>query len=427
MTTDRRPASLVIALVCVLAVAGLVAGFLLDDDEAPSPVSSGSTASRSAADLAFDSHLRVDRIARYAGPTYRLRGHSATARAETKVWWAAGSWWAVLLEPDQRVHIARWTGRGWTTGGPVVDTRARSTADVVWTGTRLYVASRLSNGQLQLRRFRLVGGTWRPLEALPRVIALGGSTSLSIDVDSRDRVWAVFNSRGRMWITHSSPQGLAFAPPTGLPGPDTVKPDDLGAVVAVAGQIAVLWSDQVRGAFRFAIRADRDPVAVLRLATAPLAGVRIADGHIRLLATKDGRILAAVKTSLGDADTDPPRSPLLDLLERSPAGQWTRHTVATTADQMTRPQLVLSADENDLYLLATAPQAGGAIYLKVADAHTLAFGQGRGTLVLGAAGDVINNATVGRNPVSASTGLLVLASDAGRAGYQTAVLTLRRP
>jgi hypothetical protein len=156
----------------------------------------------------------------------------------------------------------------------------------------------------------------------------------------------------------------------------------------------------------------------------PLRGLRIADGHIHLLATSSGRLFAAVKTSLGDSDVDPPRSALLVLLDRSPSGHWERHVVATTADQMTRPQIVLSRDERQLFFFATSPQTGGQIYLKVANTDTLRFAPGVGTTVIAAPTPTLNDPSTARTRVSARTGLLVLASDARHARYYTAVIPL---
>jgi hypothetical protein len=414
---------------CVGALAILTASVLWTSlDEGPEP------ARRTAAGTAAEANRLLDGVApvvlgpivQQAGPNYGLVGfHASGDKVQSKVWRAAGSWWGVLLNAaSHTTHIYRYQDDGWRDTKVVVDPRGRSKADVVWTGGRLYIASRVSNGRLLLRRFRLTSsGAWKPLDPAPGIIASGGATTLSIDVDSRKRVWAVFNQGGRMWVTNSSALGQRFAAPRPLPRPASVEPDDIGAVVAMPGKIAILWSDQVRGAFRFVIRDDDDPPGAFHVEPPPVRGVRIADGHIHMVALKDGRLLAAVKTSLGD-DVHARRSPLLVLLVRAVDGSWTRHTVATTEDQMTRPQIMLSADEDRLFLVATSPQTGGQIYLKVAATDTLIFPPGKGTVILDAPGAVINDATVARARVSSATGLLVLASDATHARYYTARIPL---
>jgi hypothetical protein len=383
--------------------------------------------------------VQFNDVRQISGPSYGLVLHEPTKdKEQTKLWYAGGSWWGVLLDrASQSTRIFRWTGAAWQDTGVLVDSRARSLADAVWTGRRLYIASRVSNARLILTRFRLTAGhTWSPVGSAPPVIALRGASTLSIDVDSKNRLWAVYNHLGAMWVTHSSPGGAVFAPARKLPAPNTVKADDTGAVVAVAGKIAVLWSDQVRGAFRFAIRDDSDPTSVLRTTAPPLSGLRIADGHIRLLGTPDGRIYAAVKTSLGDATDDAPRSPLLVVLLRAADGHWTEHVVATTTDQMTRPQILLSQDGRRLFFLASGPAPGSekpgsapgeTIYLKIADADRLIFAPGRGTPVLHTSAATINDATVARSRVSASTGILVLAADKFAARYYTARISLPGP
>jgi hypothetical protein len=413
----------VVALLILAAVGGFVALSRSGSDPAP-PSGAAPTAP-----VPEGLPIRLSDARQYSGPSYRVPGHAATKdKNQTKLWYAGGSWWGVLLDGrTQTTRIFRWTGTSWHNTGVLVDRRTRSLADAVWTGRQLYIASRISNGSSYLMRYRLRGGrTWVPVTALPRTIATGGSSSLSIAVDSRRRVWAAFNRNGHIWVTQSA-AGQPFAPARLMPGPDAVRPDDTAAVVASRGRVAVMWSDQVGGAFRFALRNDGDPVGVMRLQGPAERGIRFADGHIRLLAMSDGRILAAVKTSLGDAVKHPARSPLLVLLVRSRAGTWTQHVVATQGDEMTRPQIVLSSDEKRLFLLATSPQTGGNIFVKVADTRTMTFAPGKGTRVLTSGAGKLNNATTTRGLVSPRTGILFLASDTKHARYYTGEIPIPRP
>ncbi|MGA8210898.1 MAG: hypothetical protein WB441_02390 [Nocardioidaceae bacterium] len=431
---DRSPSSTtaLYALAAVLVVSSLIwLQFRSDPADAPSQVNDGAAPDTLPTNVL---PVRLDDVKTYRGPRYGLPGHQATKdKSQTKLWRAAGSWWAVMVNgASSATHIHEWTAqRRWRDTGVVVDGRADSLGDAVWNGRNLYIASRTSGGALTLARFRLVTGgagpRWVPLAPAPVLIAGGGSSSLSIDVDSRNRVWAVYNQAGRMWLAHSSEGGASFATPRPLPRPNRVQPDDSGAVTATSGSIAVMWSDQIEGSFRFAIRRDTEPLGRLEVSTPPVKGLRQADGHVRLLAMRDGRLLAAVKTSLGDELEDPPRSPLLMLLVRTTGGRWTQHVVATTADQMTRPQIVLNEDETQLFFFATSPQGGGEIYAKAADTESLVFGPGRGTPILGASGGDVNDATVARARVTDASDLLVLASNAAAAVYHTAVIPIGAP
>ena len=430
-TRPRRSRPSLIAGLFILAfVVCLGAGLYLavasrGPESAVSPVA-GSDDGAEESDLL---PTRLVDVRQYRGPSFGLSGHHATqSQNQSKLWYAAGSWWGVLLdERSQTTRIFKWSGHTWRDTGVVVDLRARSYADVVWERGQLFIASRISNGSSYLTHFRLEGGTWKSVTAFPRTIARGGSRSLSIAVDSRERVWAVFVRDGRVWLTHSAPGGSDFVPETLLPGPNAVHYDDTAAVAALRGQIVLMWSDQVTGAFRFAIRRDEAPTDEVNLGRPPMRGLRIADGHLDLATTRDGRLIAAVKTSLGDADRDPPRSPLIVVLERSAKGTWSRHVVATTADAMTRPQMVLTADQRTLFLFAASPQKGGDIYLKVASLKNLSFAPGKGTLIMrrGPAGK-LNDVTTGRTRVSNKTRVVVLASDAPRARYHTTEFTISK-
>jgi hypothetical protein len=361
---------------------------------------------------------------------YGQRGYAPTAdKSQTKLWWAKNTWWAVMVGARRGTQIYRLdeAQHAWVSTGVVVDARDRTYADAQWNGKELYVASRTSQGALLLNKF-LPSPTragWRPVDGFPVTIASGGASSLSIATDSKDRLWAVYNQRRRIWHAVSAPGGATWLTPKPLTRAGAVQTDDTAAVAAFRNTIGVMWSDQVTGAFRWAQRRDTDPVRRLDEARSPvLSGLRVADGHVRLLPAPDGRLYAALKTSLGDVKTDAPSSPLLMVLRRELNGSWTRSVAATTTDQMTRPQISLSADGSRLYFVASSPQRGGALYLKVARTDKVVFAPGRGTLLLSWPGAVINNATVGRQPVNARTDLLVLASDARQGVYYYAKLPL---
>ena len=60
-------------------------------------------------------------------------------------------------------HIFELKDGAWADTGVLVDGRPTSNADVVWTGTTLYIASRTSSGDLLLQRYTYeTGRVWTP-------------------------------------------------------------------------------------------------------------------------------------------------------------------------------------------------------------------------------------------------------------------------
>src|SRR5688500_8452600 len=65
-------------------------------------------------------------------------------KPQSKLWFAHGSWWADMFDTtSQTWHIFRLdrTTQDWKDTGVQIDDRVNSLADVLWDGTRLYVAS----------------------------------------------------------------------------------------------------------------------------------------------------------------------------------------------------------------------------------------------------------------------------------------------
>ncbi|SDY66692.1 hypothetical protein SAMN05661080_04216 [Modestobacter sp. DSM 44400] len=364
-------------------------------------------------------------------------------KPQSKLWFNDGYWWALMRtttngadgNPDVTIHRLQ-PDHTWLNTGAVVDSRAASTGDALWEGGKLYVASRVTSGAIQATRMSYDMGnkTYATDAGFPATVTSGDIESVTITRDSRARLWITFtkpdpadSTLDRVWVAHSTTSDTTWTAPFMVPVADnTVNADDISAIVSFSGKTGVMWSDQQTQVMRFAVHPDTAADDTGWTSEVAYSGTRSADDHMNLksLAEDDqGRIYAAVKTSRGDSSTDAPSDPSIVVLSRSSTGTWTPSTVATVSETLTRPQLALDSTNRQLYVVMSTEAGGKVYYRKSPLGATMSFTP-RATL-LSWSGALINNATTAKAPVTAASGLVVLASDSkGTMRYYHAELDL---
>lgn len=354
-------------------------------------------------------------------------------KPQSKLWYTDGSWWSLLVSSDTLVHIYELQpNHTWRDTGTVVDNRLNSTGDALWSGSdnTLVVASRQQGSALRVTRFsyQVASRTYRLDPGFPVVVNTGGgSESATVDRDTTGRLWVTYTRLSKVFVAHSDVSGLTWTSGFTPNVPDVaIKSDDVSSLISFQGSIGVLWSDQVSHAFRFAIHRDGDPDNVWKVEDA-LAGPNLADDHINLKGLSgdaEGRIFAAIKTSQDNAGAS---AVLTALLVRKPrpdgTGQWSMVPFGTVADDHTRPMIMIDRTNQELYFFATAPVEGGDIFYKKTSLSNPSFAPGRGTRFLDYT-KVVNNASGAKDPVTAQSGLVVLASAEGVKRYVHAEMQL---
>src|SRR3712207_5791626 len=121
----RRPSRLTRLLAVVGTAAALVAGTFA----APPPASA-------AVGVPID----------YVGHTYASTASPTADKPQSKLWFLDGSWWALMVADGTSTTTIHQLlpDHTWRNTGAVVDTRANSTGDALWSSrdSRLYVANR---------------------------------------------------------------------------------------------------------------------------------------------------------------------------------------------------------------------------------------------------------------------------------------------
>jgi hypothetical protein len=353
-------------------------------------------------------------------------------KPQSKLWNQDGSWWGLMLNPDGKVDIYELrAGHTWQDTGTQVDERSTSTGDALWDGRNLYVASRAGSGDIRVYRFSYFAESRSySLDAgFPVSVRGGGSESATIARDNTGVAWVTFTQAGKVWYAHSDNEGNAWTAADPLPVSDyTVASDDVSGVIAFTGKVGIMYSDQSTGRFYFAVHEDGHAADdwSLEIAMQDDGG---SDDHINLknlITDGEGRVFAAVKTSANDVPL-PDTFPLIFVLIRSNTGNWTREVAGVISDKLTRPQIVIDATHERLYMLATAPEAGGKIYYKDAPLNNIHFVPGRGGVFMSWSGATINNVSTTRDAVTAQTALVAIATDTAAHRYYHAELSLGDP
>jgi len=353
----------------------------------------------------------------FRGPSYAgADSFPSGTKPQSKLWWNDGSWWGCLWSTRAQflmIHRLDPLTQRWIDTGTAVEGRTRAHADCLWDGGKLYVATnRYTSGHgepgdaLELRRYGYDpdARVYSLDVGFPVLIGDSSTEALTIEKDSTGRLWAAWSSDRRMWFAHSLQQDRSWSLPAIHPRITAdLDRDDIGAIVAFQGdKIGMLWSDQVADAFQFTFHLDSDPDSLWSPIETVVAGPGIADDHVSLRASSDGRVFAALKTTTGR----------VLLAERSAGGTWTVRDVASAADDWNRPILLLDEAQRVLHVFATSPGIQGAIFEKTSPMDAIAFSAGIGTPALrDARGPAFNDATSTKQALDGTTALVVVASD----------------
>ena len=269
-----------------------------------------------------------------------------------------------------------------------------------------------------------------------------------MDKDSNGTIWATWTqvtgtgaaATAAVYVNSTTGTSGAWSTPmvvptTGAVNP-SVAPDDISALVAFQGRIGVLWSNQLDGTVYWSMHGDNAPRTTW---TGGIArrGTGEADDHLNIKSLQSdqaGRVFAVVKTSLDIVSSSTPSDPQIRLLTFRPGtGSWSATTFGTLADCHTRPQLVLDETNQRLYVVATGPTASGectatgagTVYMKSTPMDNPSFAPGVGTpIIRDTLSENLNNVTTTKQSVTASSGLVILASNIATDRYWHADISL---
>ncbi len=345
---------------------------------------------------------------------------------QSKLFFADGQWWGVLQEPvsrESRIQRLDWSTQRWHDTGVVVDERPFARADVLFHGDTLYVASAgISDSPGQAVRVAIFSydratGRWSLRPDFPITINSTGVVSSLIERADDGLLWVSYIEAGRLQVSHSTENDHRWVDPYRPVAAGTEVASDQVGMVATSGEVILLWSNQNDDAFFAATHLDGRSDADWEPSSVVLQGLLLADDHVNFKALGDGRLFAAVKTSLDDMPSFQPGWDQILLLTRQ-GSVWSAQQVGQIRDRHTRPIIVLDTEHDEVLIFATTPTLGGSIVMKHAPFGSLQFPAGKGREVIATTPDArINDATSTKQTVDAGTGLVVLASDDSTGRY----------
>ncbi len=369
---------------------------------------------------------------------YKFRSGDVTstpteAKPESKLWHNDGFWWGILWDPllfSHRVYRLDLASQCWRSVGPDIDSRPRSSSDVLWDGQKLYVVSRAKSnhrsedgpqdGLLQRFSYDSSTKTYSLDPGFPVSVNDRKSESLVLAKDGTGQLWVTWTQSHDVRINRSLSDDTTWGQPFDIPvEPKSLLSDDISSVIAFGGnKIGVMWSHQPDQKMYFSYHNDSsndtDWEAREEALADPVLGA-VADDHINLTTacTGDGTILAITKTSLEAED-----EPKIFLLKRSPDGVWSRHAFSFGLHKHTRPMLLFNSDTRHIYVFARAIQHPFSIYYKSTTLDDPWFAPGLGTpFIASADDDDINDPTSTKQCVTNETGIVVLAADSQTKRY----------
>jgi hypothetical protein len=376
------------------------------------------------------------------GPAYSAgtSGPPTTSKPESKLWFNDGFWWGIMARPsatgvDYHIVQLKWRSQRWVDTGVLVDDRGTTRQDVLWTGSKLFVASHKYVGladfdatpdpadQMRLYRFSYDPASNTYSLDGSSVINAQRSETLVIDQGSDGVLWATWvqedagGTQHHAYVNKSNGNCVGgamsncdfSAQPHSL---DDVAPDDISSIVRFGGdKVGVLWSNTRAGVgqMRFSFHTDGQALGSWSSQEPVLGGPtepKLADDHINLKADSLGRVYAVTKTKY----TGPTRAGTV-LSRRATDGSWTNNTISRASLDRTRP-IVLLDEQHKRIRVFEASTLDTAIYMKDSEIGHIGFAEvSAGAKVIQDTGSKMGDPTSTKQTISNSTRLIVLATN----------------
>ena len=359
--------------------------------------------------------------------------HPTADKPQSKVWYAADRWWA-LLPRSAGPSLWERTEDGWTEHSDITEAlRGLPGRADVWfegdTATAVAVkALNKSNPTMTVFQLKRIADA-DPPRWTPRVLAelAPSQTAALIETatithDSAGRWWVAAVADTAVCVWHGAADGASWTGPIVLA--EGLHDDDICVVTPLPDEaVGVLWSNQ--NTDTIALRAHPDGATPETWGPEEIAaaGGLTADDHLNTCLTPDGTLWVATKNSLDATD-----EPQFVLRKRTRDGVWSNwpYGIRHESTRPSRPIVVASTDGTTLLTgygdndrSVPSPHDARIVFHQVDDGEAVAIGAP--TTVLSPAPGLksfLQNVTGPRHPYPAQGMWLILASDSQGCVYE---------
>lgn len=352
-------------------------------------------------------------------------------KPQSKLWFARGTWWAVLPRATGPSLWERTAG-GWREHPAIArELRGLPGRGDVWADRDGATIVTVADRQLAIIRLTPTEAPdqpWRSEVLAHLGVPVSDNFETATIARSRSGQWhvaATYQSKVGVW---SSADARQWKPPVTLGS--GLSADDICTISAAPEGVAVIWANQHTEAVLARVQRDDTAPAEWEPPVTIAAGGKTADDHLHATLAGDGTLWLATKNSV---DTD--GQPQLVLRLHPPAGQWVSLPYAPLhdGDAPSRPFVIATPDPQRVVL-------GHVVYArrKAGHDHIVAgLADPSSPAVLVASETVIapdaslqarvNDPTVPKAPFPADGPWILLASDAEGRVYEADLSALRGP
>ncbi|HWL08101.1 MAG TPA: hypothetical protein VNQ76_06850 [Planctomicrobium sp.] len=345
--------------------------------------------------------------------------HPTQDKPQSKLWYAHGHWWAWLPAVDGSTIWQR-RDDGWKAVESLNDSLKElpRQADVWSEGNQvravlagrnqLAVAALEYDAAQESYKFQSAPVHWKFAPVEKSTLATETAT---ISRDGRGRFWVAWDRDAKIWARASLDEtGTTWTEPIEI-SEQAADTDDLCTLIAIRGQMGLLWSDQKNDTVWFRGHRDEDSPETWQPIEIVDQGGRTVDDHLNAKVATDGTLYVTTKNSV-----DHIGQPQLVLRIRRTDGSWENVPYANRAPQFepSRPILLLGGVPERMFLLHTvysARSTGLASFIEVLSSPLSRLDVHREFNRLLVAESPLNNVTGCKHPFPEEAPWIVLASD----------------
>jgi hypothetical protein len=261
---------------------------------------------------------------------------------------------------------------------------------------------------------------------MPVRVSDGGARSVLLGREDDGTLWLAAVVDDRLVLRHGSSDGRSWTTLESPPGSAATLPANQASLVGIDGGVALAWTSPDRPAVF--VSRHRSGAAPTDWRETVLEGEGIGGqaGNLAALAVPGETGDRLVLTAGVDSGDGNPEGPNIVVIVVEPDDSWHPHLFGRVSDRHARPTLVADQARDRLFVVATASgDQGSGIYIKESPLGAIDFATGVGLpLIEGVGLEDVDDATVTKQPVSAATGIVTLASDDVSGRYRSAILPI---